>query len=141
MSLIHRVTSIDGPDRELNHGGGTVRSVRRVISYDAFHPVPTEDTPQQDHHAHSPLKTVTAYKVSTAKRIGTFFEEILEISQKKKYMLTFSYSAGRVYCSGLLAGFGHRIRFRGVEARVDRCGRLSGALHGGGAGGRCGCVL
>jgi hypothetical protein len=72
MSLIHRVTSIDGPDRELNHGGGTVRSVRRVISYDAFHPVPTEDTPQQDHHAHHPLKTVTAYKVSTAKRIGTF---------------------------------------------------------------------
>jgi hypothetical protein len=82
MSLIHRVTSIDGPDRELNHGGGTVRSVRRVISYDAFHPVPTEDTPQQDHHAHHPLKTVTAYKVSTAKRIGTFFEELLEISQK-----------------------------------------------------------
>ena len=73
MSLIHRVTSIDGPDRELNHGGGTVRSVRRVISYDAFHPVPTEDTSQQDHlHAHYPLKTVTAYKVSTAKRIGTF---------------------------------------------------------------------
>lgn len=73
MSLIHRVTSIDGPDRELNHGGGTVRSVRRVISYDAFHPVPTEDTSQQDHlHAHHPLKTVTAYKVSTAKRIGTF---------------------------------------------------------------------
>jgi hypothetical protein len=70
-----------------------------------------------------------------------FSKKSWKFLKKKKYMLTFSYSAGRVYCSGLLAGFGHRIRFRGVEARVDRCGRLSGALHGGGAGGRCGCVL
>ena len=139
MSLIHRVTSIDGPDRELNHGGGTVRSVRRVISYDAFHPVPTEDTPQQDHHAHHPLKTVTAYKVSTAKRIGTFLG-IFEVF-REKHMLTLAYSSGRFHCSGLLAGFGHRLRFRGAEAGVDRCGCLSGALHGGGAGGRCGCVL
>jgi hypothetical protein len=67
MSLIHRVTSIDGQDRDYN--GGTVKSIRRVISYDAFHP--TEETPQQD-HAHSPLHTVTAYKVSTAKRVGEF---------------------------------------------------------------------
>jgi hypothetical protein len=132
MSLIHRVTSIDGPDRELNHGGGTVRSVRRVISYDAFHP--SEETPQHDHHVHHPLKTVTAYKVSTAKRIGTF----IGIVDVLRHMLTFgTYSSGRVHCSGLLAGFGHRLRFRGVEARVDRCGCLPGALHGGGAGGRC----
>lgn len=66
MSLIHRVTSLDGQDRESNYGG-TVRSIRRVISYDAFHP--GEEAPQQD-HAHHPLHTVTAYKVSTAKRIG-----------------------------------------------------------------------
>jgi hypothetical protein len=65
MSLIHRVTSIDGQDREFDHHGGTVRSVRRVISYDAFHP--TEEAPEQD-HAHHPLHTVTAYKVSTVKR-------------------------------------------------------------------------
>ena len=69
MSLIQRVTSIDGQDREPHGGTGTVRSVRRVISYDAFHP--SEETPQQD-HAHAPLHTVTAYKVSTAKRIGTY---------------------------------------------------------------------
>jgi hypothetical protein len=68
MSLIHRVTSIDGQDREFDHYGGTVRSVRRVISYDAFHP--TEETPEQDHHAHHPLHTVTAYKVSTVKRVA-----------------------------------------------------------------------
>lgn len=69
MSLIQRVTSIDGQDRESQHGG-TVRSVRRVISYDAFHP--TEDAPQQDlNHAHHPLHTVTAYKVPMAKRLGT----------------------------------------------------------------------
>lgn len=67
MSLIHRVTSIDGQDREFDHHGGTVRSVRRVISYDAFHP--TEETPEQD-HAHHPLHTVTAYKVSTVKRVA-----------------------------------------------------------------------
>jgi hypothetical protein len=36
MSLIHRVTSIDGQDRDYH--GGTVKSIRRVISYDAFHP-------------------------------------------------------------------------------------------------------
>jgi hypothetical protein len=68
MSLIHRVTSIDGQDREFDHYGGTVRSVRRVISYDAFHP--TEETPELDHHAHHPLHTVTAYKVSTVKRVA-----------------------------------------------------------------------
>jgi len=67
MSLIHRVTSIDGQDREFDHHGGTVRSVRRVISYDAFHP--TEEAPEQD-HAHHPLHTVTAYKVSTVKRVA-----------------------------------------------------------------------
>jgi hypothetical protein len=64
MSLIHRVTSIDGQDRDYH--GGTVKSIRRVISYDAFHP--TEEVPED--HAHSPLHTVTAYKVSTAKRVG-----------------------------------------------------------------------
>lgn len=68
MSLIQRVTSNDGHDRESQYGG-TVRSVRRVISYDAFHPA--EEAPEQVHHAHHPLHTVTAYKVPMAKRLGT----------------------------------------------------------------------
>ena len=117
MSLIHRVTSIDGPDRELNHGGGTVRSVRRVISYDAFHPVPTEDTSQQDHlHAHHPLKTVTAYKVSTEKRIGT---SLGITGSSNTFADSPACSSGRVHCAGMLAGFGNCLRFRGVEAGVD----------------------
>ena len=38
-----------------------------MISYDAFHP--SEETPELD-HAHHPLHTVTAYKVSTVKRVA-----------------------------------------------------------------------
>lgn len=64
MSLIQRVTSIDGTDRESTYG--TVKSVRRVISYDAF---PPREEPSQPEVA-TQLHTVTAYKVSTAKRIG-----------------------------------------------------------------------
>jgi len=64
MSLIQRVTSIDGTDRESTYG--TVKSVRRVISYDAFPPREEPSQPEQATQLHS----VTAYKVSTAKRVG-----------------------------------------------------------------------
>lgn len=76
MSLVQRVTPIEGTDREPVEADvyqqryyGTVKSVRsvrslrRVISYDVF---PNPEDPQ--------LVTasggVAAYKVSTAKRIG-----------------------------------------------------------------------
>lgn len=76
MSLVQRVTSIEGTDREPveadvnQHRYGTVKSVRsvrslrRVISYDVF---PRPEEPQ----VVAPSGAVAAYKVSTAKRIGT----------------------------------------------------------------------
>lgn len=70
MSLIHRVTSIDGTDREPPQadpkelGYGTARSLRRVISYDVI------AAPAQDSQATHPHGHTTQYKVSTAKRLG-----------------------------------------------------------------------
>lgn len=130
MSLIQRVTSIDGPDRELNYGaGGTVKSVRRVISYDAFHP--TEETPQQDHAHHH---TVTAYKVSTAKRIGMFCPP-----SSKDWIgwLMIKCSSGCVHGVGMLAGFGLSLWLRCPQACAYRCWCLSRAVYAGGAAGRC----
>lgn len=64
MSLIQRVTSIEGTDREPAPAGyGSVKSLRRVISYDVF-PL------QEDAHAIQPTGGITAYKVSTARRFG-----------------------------------------------------------------------
>lgn len=76
MSLVQRVTSTEGTDREPveadvvhQHRYGTVKSVRsvrslrRVISYDVF-PRPEES------QAVAPSGGVAAYKVSAAKRIG-----------------------------------------------------------------------
>lgn len=70
MSLLQRVTSIDGSDlrppevdaKDIGHGTG--HSLRRVISYDAI-PRPAEDS-----QATAPTGGVTQYKVAAARRIG-----------------------------------------------------------------------
>ncbi|CAK1366172.1 Protein FMP42 [Cercospora beticola] len=70
MSLLQRVTSIDGidyephapPSKDLRYS--SVKSVRRVVSYDVLHEPETESYP-----AH-PQGAVTAYKVSTAQRLA-----------------------------------------------------------------------
>ena len=67
MSLVQRVTSIEGTDREPPSQYGTVKSIRRVISYDAF-PPKTDEQPQ--HPPAQPHGGVTAYKVSTARRLA-----------------------------------------------------------------------
>ena len=88
MSLVQRVTSIEGTDREqpqldtlftgpgsggygtikpsynLRHQPSHTRSLRHVISYDAF---PKPEEPSQ---ATNPTGGVTAYKVPTARRVG-----------------------------------------------------------------------
>jgi hypothetical protein len=89
MSLVQRVTSIEGTDREqpsqldtlftgpASGGYGTVKpsyhlrhqpsyqkSLRRVLSYDAF---PKPEEPSQ---ATNPAGGVTAYKVSSTRRFG-----------------------------------------------------------------------
>lgn len=70
MSLLQRVTSIDGEDRRPPEvdakqlGYGTAKSLRRVISYDAI-PKPAEDS-----QATAPTGGVTPYKVPTAQRLG-----------------------------------------------------------------------
>ena len=88
MSLVQRVTSIEGTDREqpqldtlftgpasggygtikpnynLRHQPSHTRSLRHVISYDAF------PKPEESSQATNPTGGVTAYKVSTARRVG-----------------------------------------------------------------------
>lgn len=71
MSLVQRVTSIEGTDREAPRvddakdlGYGTVKSLRRVISYDVI------AKPAEDSQATFPEHGITTYKVSTAKRLG-----------------------------------------------------------------------
>jgi hypothetical protein len=59
MSLIQHVSSIEGVDRDRPETPAG-KSVRRVISYDAF-PKSVEDDAQP---------SVAAYKVSVIKRIG-----------------------------------------------------------------------
>lgn len=72
MSLLSRVTSIDGHDRlppEVDAkqlGYGTAKSLRRVISYDAI-PRPFEDS-----QATAPSGGVTAYKVSVLRRLSKY---------------------------------------------------------------------
>jgi hypothetical protein len=81
MSLVQRVTPLEGTDREpvehepwqqrrYSYGSikppASVRSVRRVISYDAL-PRPAEES-----QATHPTGGVAAYKISTAKRLGEF---------------------------------------------------------------------
>lgn len=60
MSLIQHVSSIEGVDREPAPDVTPGKTVRRVLSYDAF-PRPNEDDLQP---------SVAAYKVPLAKRIG-----------------------------------------------------------------------
>ncbi|KAF2170768.1 hypothetical protein M409DRAFT_63837 [Zasmidium cellare ATCC 36951] len=70
MSLLQRVTSIDGSDlrppevdaKDIGHATG--HSLRRVISYDAI-PRPAEDS-----QATAPTGGVTQYKVSVARRLA-----------------------------------------------------------------------
>ncbi|KAI5364974.1 Putative major facilitator superfamily, MFS transporter superfamily [Septoria linicola] len=70
MSLLQRVTSIDGIDYDPNyvpskdHRYGSVKSVRRVISYDVL------PRPQEESFATHPTGGVTAYKVSAAQRFA-----------------------------------------------------------------------
>ncbi|KXS94091.1 hypothetical protein AC578_10523 [Pseudocercospora eumusae] len=71
MSLVQRVTSIEGTDREAPRvddakdlGYGTVKSLRRVISYDVI------AKPAEDSQATFPEHGITTYKVSTAKRLA-----------------------------------------------------------------------
>jgi hypothetical protein len=70
MSLLQRVTSIDGFDRAPPHvdstdlGYGTAASLRRVISYDVF-PKPAEDS-----QATFPTHGVAQYKISAVRRFG-----------------------------------------------------------------------
>lgn len=74
MSLLQRVTSIDGNDLDTssvhNYNNnkdqryGTVRSLRTVISYDIL------PQPEEDSFATHPTGGVTAYKVSEAQRLG-----------------------------------------------------------------------
>ncbi|KAF2212092.1 hypothetical protein CERZMDRAFT_98006 [Cercospora zeae-maydis SCOH1-5] len=69
MSLLQRVTSIDGidyephspPSKDLRYG--PVKSVRRVVSYDVLH------EPEEVSYAAHPHGAVTAYKISAAKRL------------------------------------------------------------------------
>ena len=89
MSLVQRVTSIEGTDRgppqldklfdghgvngygtitpnySLRHQPSHQRSLRHVLSYDAL---PKPEEPSQ---ATNPTGGVTPYKVSTARRVGT----------------------------------------------------------------------
>jgi len=60
MSLVQHVSSIEGTDRK-EFEDSTGKSVKRVLSYDAF-PRPS-DTDK--------LPSVGAYNVSKAKRLGT----------------------------------------------------------------------
>ncbi|PPJ50891.1 hypothetical protein CBER1_07089 [Cercospora berteroae] len=70
MSLLQRVTSIDGidyephapPSKDLRYG--SVKSVRRVVSYDVLHEPEAEPYPAR------PQGAVAAYKVSTAQRLA-----------------------------------------------------------------------
>ena len=89
MSLVQRVTSFEGTDREQSSqlatlftgppsgGYGTIKpsyllqhqspyqkSLRHVISYDAF------AKPEEPSQATNPTGGVTAYKVSTTRRFG-----------------------------------------------------------------------
>ncbi|EMF11883.1 MFS general substrate transporter [Sphaerulina musiva SO2202] len=74
MSLLQRVTSIDGNDLDTssvhNYNNnkdqryGTVRSLRTVISYDIL------PQPEEDSFATHPTGGVTAYKVSEAQRLA-----------------------------------------------------------------------
>ncbi|KAF2716539.1 MFS general substrate transporter [Polychaeton citri CBS 116435] len=73
MSLLQRVTSLEGFDREpqaQDIGYGSVRSVKRVISYDAFPP------PEESQSAH-PKGGIVAYKVSTAQRFAQVIATVL----------------------------------------------------------------
>ncbi|KAM3417610.1 Protein FMP42 [Cercospora zeina] len=70
MSLLQRVTTIDGvdlephapPSKDLRYA--SVKSVRRVVSYDVLH------EPEEQFYAAHPHGAVTAYKVSTALRLA-----------------------------------------------------------------------
>ncbi|SMR56986.1 unnamed protein product [Zymoseptoria tritici ST99CH_1E4] len=84
MSLVQRVTPIEGTDREpveqhdawqprygtIKHSG-SVRSLRRVISYD------TLPKPDEESHATHPSGGVAAYKISTARRLAQVVVTIL----------------------------------------------------------------
>lgn len=75
MSLLQRVTSIDGfdlrpPEQDnKDFSVATGHSLRRVISYDAI-PQPAEDS-----QATAPTGGVTQYKVSATRRLGMYVED------------------------------------------------------------------
>lgn len=110
MSLLQRVTSIDGSDlrppelEPRDIGYGTVKSLRRVISYDAI-PRPAEDS-----QATAPTGGVTQYKVSVARRLGKLNKQIVLC-----LTLTFQ-SSGNHYDRFLLACVWYCLWFCSVEA-------------------------
>lgn len=67
MSLVQHVTAIEGVDREeqLDIEAGA-EPTRRRLSYDAFRPIEDVLLPAVDPNPH-----VAAYKISTARRVGT----------------------------------------------------------------------
>lgn len=110
MSLLSRVTSIDGHDRlppEVDAkqlGYGTAKSLRRVISYDAI-PRPFEDS-----QATAPSGGVTAYKVSVLRRLSKYN------SIHSDRTMLIRHSAGDCSDSLVLVGSGNRVWFCGAEA-------------------------
>jgi hypothetical protein len=163
MSLVQRVTSIEGTDREqpphldsifagygtpafhgtpgygtingtptysLRHKPSQQRSLRHVISYDAF---PKPEEPSQ---ATNPTGGVTAYKVSTAQRVGRHIP-----NPRCAWLSLYVYSAGDFHGSGVLACLRTCIWLRSPQAGADRSRRIPRALHCGGASRRRGSLL
>lgn len=150
MSLLQRVTSIDGNDLDTssvhNYNNnnkdqryGTVRSLRTVISYDIL------PQPEEDSFATHPTGGVTAYKVSEAQRLGMlcaflfefflffcFFFASVFVLHLPLLMTCFpmSQSAGHHHHRIVLAGVGNRIRIRSIEARSRGSRRVSRVLFG-----------
>jgi hypothetical protein len=110
MSLLQRVTSIDGVDREPEPSYPERRkSIRRMISYDVFpqESAPTDEKPPE----------IAPYNVSTAKKIG----ECCLISRiNVSHLCASAYPAkspGSYYGVELLARVGNCVWLRITEAR------------------------
>ena len=111
MSLVQRVTAIEGNDREpppgpplpadarhvLRYKASTIRSLRHVISYDAI-PLPAADS-----QATHPSGGMAAYKVTTARRVGA---SLIEAHLENPVLIPCSPS--HCHCADLLVGIWQR---------------------------------